>query len=462
MERRPARVVVRRESRGLTASISVADQGAKREASELLLQIGPRYGIFHPMTRDERSAYLPRLAEQHLRAILAAQPVAVVMGARQTGKSTLIAHTPETTGMLRLTLDDLDTRAQALSDPEGLVARADRMAIDEVQRAPDLLIAIKRAIDNDRRPGRFVLTGSADLLSVKKVQESLSGRAAYVSLWPMTHGEGMGFGRAGRWGELFDAPSKDWRELLLSDRERPSADWRDVVQRSHYPPVLTSAMTLDQQADWLQGYLETFLARDIAELSALTKPLDLLRLMRAACTALGQVEHQAAWAQTTGLPTSTVSRWTDLLVVTYQLIRVPAFSVNRTSRLTRKPRLYWSDTAMALHVAGAPAPTGAHLENLVLCDLQAWCSSRSRRPVVHHWRTTTQKEVDFVVELPNGSVLPIEVKSTASPGAGDTAGLRAFLDEYPDIAVGGLLLHSGHETLTLGKGIVAAPWWRVL
>lgn len=414
------------------------------------------------MTRDKSPAYLPRLAEQHLHAILAAQPAAVVMGARQTGKSTLIAHTPGTEGMLRLTLDDLDTRAQALADPEGLISRADRIAIDEVQRAPDLLIAIKRAIDLNRQPGRFVLTGAANLLAMKRVQESLGGRAAYVSLWPMTIAERNGLGRAGQWDLLFSTPQAQWRDTLASATPGAFIDWRDAVRRSHYPPVMTSAMTLDQQADWLQGYLETFLARDVAELSALSKPLDLLRLMRAACTAIGQLEHQSAWAQTTGLTTSTVSRWTDLLAITYQLIRVPAFSVNRTSRLTKKPRLYWSDTAMALHIAGSPAPSGAHLENFILSDLLSWCSSRSQRPVVHHWRTTAQREVDFVVEMPNGTVLPIEVKATSSPGAGDTTGLRAFLDEYADIAVGGLVLHGGHETRTLGKGIVAAPWWSVI
>jgi uncharacterized protein len=414
------------------------------------------------MAQDDSAGYLPRLAEHHLAAILTAQPVAVVMGARQTGKSTLIAHAPKAEGMLRLTLDDVDTRAQAISDPEGLVARADRMTIDEVQRAPDLLIAIKRAVDLDRSPGRFVLTGSTNLLAMKQVQESLAGRASYVSLWPLTTGERAGLGRAGLWASLFETPVAQWRDMLEADSGHAPVDWRDMVQKCQYPPVVVGAMTVDQQVDWLQGYLDTFVARDVAELSALNKPLDLLRLMRAACTALGQVEHQASWAQTAGLPTTTVSRWTDLLTITYQLIRVPAFSVNRTSRLTRKARIYWSDTAMALHLAGNPIPTGAHLENMILTDLQAWCSSRSQRPVVHHWRTAAQTEVDFVVELPNGSVLPIEVKSTTSPGVSDTAGLRAFVDEYSDIAVGGLLLHGGSDILTLGRGIVAAPWWRVL
>jgi predicted AAA+ superfamily ATPase len=105
---------------------------------------------------------------------------------------------------------------------------------------------------------------------------------------------------------------------------------------------------------------------------------------------------------------------------------------------------------------------GMAIQNLVLADLHAWCSAQSQRPVIHHWRTTTRAEVDFVVERPDGTVLPIEVKATTSPGVSDTAGLRAFLDEYADIAVGGLLLHGGSEILTLGRGIVAAPWWRVL
>ena len=413
------------------------------------------------MSRDTHPPYLTRLAESHLNAVMTTQPVAVVMGARQTGKSTLVAHASATRGMLRLTLDDLDTRTQALSDPEGLVARADRMAIDEVQRAPDLLIAIKRAVDRDRQVGRFVLTGSANLLAIKPVQESLAGRASYVPLWPLTRRERLGLGSAGVWQSLFDTPPVQWRDLLES-QDVPRESWQHAVRQSQYPPVAVGGFSADQQADWLQGYLDTFLARDVAELSAIARPLDLLRLMRAACIAVGQPEHQAAWAQTTGLSTSTVSRWTDLLEVTYQLVRVPAYSVNRTSRLTRKPKLYWSDTAMALQLAGNPTPTGAHLENLVLNDLNAWCGSRSQRPVTHHWRTTTQREVDFVVELPSGAVLPIEVKATSAPGVGDTIGLRAFLDEYGDTAAGGLLLHSGDDVLVLGRGIVAAPWWKVL
>jgi len=412
------------------------------------------------MTWD-KIQYLPRLAEQQLSDVLRVQPVAVLMGARQSGKSTLIEESAGTRGFTRLTLDDLETRRQALDDPEGLVARADRLAIDEVQRVPELLIAIKRAVDQNRRPGRFVLTGSANLLAMKPVKENLAGRASFVSLWPLTRRERLGLGTAGAWSALVEAKPDAWPEICAA-QSVPLDDWRTLATESGYPPVATAQLPAAAQAAWLQGYLDAFLSRDIADLAQINRPLDLLRLMRAACTGLGQVEHQAAWAQTTGLTTSTISRWTDLLEVTYQLIRVPAFSVNRTSRLTKKPKLFWSDTAMAIHLAGLTEPTGAHLENVVLSDLNAWCGAQSQRPVVYHWRTVSQREVDFVVELPSGKVLPIEVRATTAPNARDAAGLRAFLEEYSDLAIGGLLLHGGDETVRLAKNIVAVPWWRVM
>ena len=406
--------------------------------------------------------YLPRLAERHLASVLSVQPIAVLMGARQVGKSTLVRNSPALRNHLYLTLDSVDLRAQALQDPEALAGRARLMILDEVQRAPDLLIAIKSAVDAEpRRPGRFVLTGSANLLAMKQVKETLAGRASYVTLWPLTRRERLGLRAAGCWGELVDAPVKDWPEVLAAQTV-PPAEWRDLARQSGYPPVVSAGLDPAQQADWLQGYLDAFVELDVAELSRISRPLDLLRLMRAAAAQVGQVEHQVNWSRTTGLATSTLSRWTDLLEVSYQLVRVPAFSVNRTKRLTKSPKVFWGDTAMALHLAGLAEPTGHHLENLVLTDLQAWAWSQSPRPAVMHWRTTSQLEVDFVVELPSGRLLPVEVKAAGRPDWGDIPGLRAFLEEYDDLSVGGLVIHGGATTYRLSPKIVATPWWRVL
>lgn len=418
-------------------------------------------GLTRSVVPSGSSAYLPRLAERHLEDVLAAQPVAVLMGARQVGKSTLVQHAAALRDHLYLTLDSMEVRAQALADPEGLAGRAPLLILDEVQRAPELVVAVKAAVDTGRRPGRFVLTGSANLLAMKQVKETLAGRASYVTLWPLARRERLGLGVAGCWDELLSTLPQHWPDLMAS-QTAPREDWRALAARSAYPPTALAGHTAAQQADWIEGYLAAYVERDVPELSHISRPLDLLRLMQAAAAQIGQLEHQVTWTRATGLTRSTVSRWVDLLEVSYQLVRVPAFAVNRTKRLLKSPRIYWIDTALALHLAGRAEPTGYHLENLVLSDLTAWCSNRSPQPTILHWRTADQLEVDFVVELPSGSLLPIEIKAAAKPGWDEVPGLRGFLADYSDRAPGGLVLHGGSEIYPLQANIVAAPWWRVI
>ena len=406
--------------------------------------------------------YLPRLMEDHLKSVVAVQPAAVVTGARQTGKSTLVRNSPSLKGYDYLTLDDISTRREALEDPESIPRRYQRVIIDEVQRAPDLLIAIKAVIDSEgRQPGRFVLTGSANLLALRSVKETLAGRASYLNLWPLTRGERLGRGTAGRWSEIIALNPVDWIAYLTS-LNSPRDDWSALVRRTAYAPMAAGNHSETAEADWMQGYMDAYVERDIAELSSISRPLDLLRLLRALAAQVGQVESQINLVRATGLARSTISRWIDLFEISYQVIRVPAFSRNRNKRLTRTPKIYWSDPAMAMQLSGLDVPNGHYLENLVLSDLIAWSDQHSRRPSIMHWRTVDQMEVDFVIETTAGRLLPIEIKSGARPGWDEVAGLRSFLTEYPDLAVGALVLHGGEETYTLGHGIVAAPWWRII
>jgi uncharacterized protein len=145
----------------------------------------------------------------------------------------------------------------------------------------------------------------------------------------------------------------------------------------------------------------------------------------------------------------------------YQAVRLPAYTVNRTLRLIKSPKLYWSDTGLALFLAGESEPRGAHLENMVLTDLLAWRDHQARRPEVLYWRTTTGIEVDFVIETAN-RLLPIEIKASARVMASDAKGLEAFLDEYPDLVDGALILHGGDKTFPLTRRVMAAPWWKVI
>lgn len=386
-------------------------------------------------------------------------PAVVVTGARQSGKSTLAEHLVP--GARRYaTLDDLDVLDAARRDPDVLVGGRGAVTLDEVQREPELLRAVKRAVDRDRTPGRFLLTGSANLLLMKQVSESLAGRASYLTLWPMTRREQQGRGQCGRWEELLDTPDTEWLSLLAAEKDS-AEDWRVLAARGGFPTPALQLRTAADRRIWFDGYVRTYLERDLQDLSTISALPDFRRLMRAACLRVGQLVNQTELGRDVALPQPTVHRWLNLLETSYLLVRLPAYAVNRTKRLIKAPKIYWGDTGVALHIAEMEEPRGAHLENLVLHDLLVWRDARIERAELGYWRTSIGEEVDFVIESA-GRLLPIEVKATARPRLADIAHLRMFRAEYGKKARAGLLLHNGDALEWLAPDVLAAPWWRVL
>ena len=402
---------------------------------------------------------LPRLVAGSLGERLRVMPAAVVTGPRQAGKSTL-AQELSPQPRRYFSLDDLDVVDAARRDPELLVGGSQPVTIDEVQREPDLLRAVKLAIDRKRSNGRFLLTGSANLLLMRQVSESLAGRASYLTLWPMTRREQRGLGRCGIWDELLGAADEEWLDIVSAQPDSPE-DWRALVRRGGFPTPAVHMRTARDRAVWFDGYVRTYLERDLQDLSSIAGLPDFRRLMRAACLRLGQLVNQTELARDVALPQPTVHRYLNLLETSYLLVRLPAYSVNRTKRLIKSPKLYWGDTGVALHLAADPEPAGAHLENLVLHDLLAWRDARLAPAEIFYWRTTIGEEVDLVIET-EGRVMPIEIKATGRPRLGDAAHLRTFRAEYGKSARAALLLHTGNTTEWLAPGVLAAPWWRVL
>ena len=402
---------------------------------------------------------LPRLVGAALTERLRVMPAVVVTGARQTGKSTLVEHLVP--GKRRYaTLDDLDVLDAARRDPEILVGGKNPITLDEVQREPGLLRAVKHAIDRDRSPGRFLITGSANLLLMRQVSESLAGRASYLTLWPMTRREQRGLGRCGRWDELLATPDANWRDLLAAGEDR-AEDWRVLARHGGFPtPALAVSETAERRI-WFDGYVRTYLERDLQDLASISALPDFRRLMRATCLRLGQLVNQTELGRDVALPQPTVHRWLNLLETSYLLVRLPAYAVNRTKRLIKAPKVYWGDIGVALHLAGVEEPRGAHLENLILQDLLAWRDARIDQTELAYWRTSIGEEVDFVIET-GGKLLPIEIKATARPRLADIAHLRTFRAEYGKKARAGLLLHTGNALEWLADDVLAAPWWRVL
>ncbi len=240
----------------------------------------------------------------------------------------------------------------------------------------------------------------------------------------------------------------------------PEEDWQALALRGGFPTPALELTTPADRAIWFDGYVRTYLERDLQDLASISALPDFRRLMQAACLRLGQLLNQTELGRDVGLPQPTVHRWLNLLETSYLLVRLPAYAVNRTKRLVKSPRVFWGDTGVALHL-GATAPAGAHLENLVLHDLVAWRDARVDRVELAYWRTTIGEEVDFVIEA-GGKLLPIEVKATAKPRLADCAHLRTFRQEYGRKARAGLLLHTGRTVEWLTPDVLAAPWWRVL
>lgn len=255
-------------------------------------------------------------------------------------------------------------------------------------------------------------------------------------------------------------PRAEWRDVLAGAGPGPE-DWRALARRGGFPtPALQLANNADRRV-WFDGYVRTYLERDLQDLAAIAALPDFRRLMRAACLRVGQLVNQTELGRDAALPQPTVHRWLNLLETSYLLVRLPAYAVNRTKRLIKAPKVYWGDTGVALHLAGDGTPGGPHLENLVLHDLLAWRDARLERAEIGYWRTAIGEEVDFVVEA-GGKLLPIEVKATARPRLADCRHLRAFRAEYGKQARAGLLLHTGDTLEWMAPDVLAAPWWRVL
>lgn len=406
--------------------------------------------------------YLRRAITVPLTTDMSAFPVAVLTGARQTGKSTLARESEHIARRPYVSLDDLGVRQQARDAPLDLLERYPELTLDEVQREPDLLLALKALVDRDRprRPGRFLLTGSANLLLMKAVADSLAGRAAYRVLHPMTRREQLGLGRTGLWSELLATPFAHWPALLADDTTGP-ADWRDLARRGGFPVPAVELGDDAARASWFEGYVRTYLERDLRDLAAVQSLTDFRRLMRASAHRDGALMNQTELSRDLGMPQSTVHRYLSLLETSHLVTRLEPYAVNRTKRLIKAPKLYWTDSGLACHLAGAE-PAGQHLENVVLSDLLAWSECHvGARPQVLYWRTASGQEVDFVIES-GDRLVAIEVKTTRTPSARDARHLRVFRDEYGDAVAGCLLLHGGDETFRVEDRIVATPWWRVL
>ena len=410
-----------------------------------------------------RLHYRPRALAPIVEEALDTHPVVVVSGSRQTGKTTLVQNLPTSSQRRFETLDDLETLELARKRPEDLLARAQRLTIDEVQRVPELLLAIKRDVDKRRKRGRFLLTGSANLLLMREVADSLSGRAVYLLLSPFTGGEKRGEGSVPPWDTVLSCESAGEVLERFTDQQPSKTDWRREILRGGMPRAVLSRSAREREA-WLDGFVVTYLERDLRDISQVSSLPDFRRLMGLAVHRVGQLLNQTELARDAGLSQATAHRYLNLLETTFQTHRLPAYSASPAKRLIKSPKLYWRDAGLAAHLAGLQGIKelresrllGPLLENLVLAGLLAWRETARPKPELNFWRTAGGAEVDFVVESKR-RLLPIEVKASKRVRLDDLRHIEIFLSDHARRAQFGVVLHDTSAAHLITRQIVGLP-----
>jgi predicted AAA+ superfamily ATPase len=408
----------------------------------------------------DANTHYPRVIRPQLGADMRLYPVVAVMGARQVGKSTICQEIAEENGFARRTLDESDVREHAISDPEGFLADlGDRGAfIDEVQRAPGLMLAIKAVVDRNRRNGQYLLSGSNQPRVGKSISDSLVGRATYRTLRPLTLSELRFDEELAGWSFLFAIDEKATiAELERRAESNGPLDWLSVVRTGGFPRAV--AAPPEQRLRILDDYVEIFSRRDILDVLQVESAPRLEAFVRLTAARTGQELNVAGLSSDLGTPVSTIRRWIEALQRSYLIELIPPYSRNSSQRVIKAPKLYSVDAALAIAASRDTTPTGFHLETLVASDLFNWKDCAPTRDL-YHWRLGSGQEVDFILEE-NGQLLPLEIKAANTVGADDARHLVTFRERHPNTPRG-VLLSNDPQIRVIRPGILACPWWAVI
>jgi uncharacterized protein len=382
-------------------------------------------------------------------------PVVVLTGPRQVGKTTLLQQDAKLSGRRYLTLDDFAVLEAARSQPEALLGGGEPVTIDEAQRCPELLVAIKRAVDRERRPGQFLLSGSANLALLRGTSDTLAGRAIYLTLHPFTRREL----RRGTRSKPFLARFFESPEIGLRETVEPIAE--EDVLLGGLPPVATGEAR-DPRL-WFLGYEQTYLERDVRDLSQVADLVTFRNLLLLTALRTGRVLNQSELARDAKLPVSTVARYLGLLEATFVISRVAPFLRSRASRLIKSPRIYVTDSGLACHltsaldisVAADEPLRGPLFETYVYQNIAGILAAHAPDVEIGFWSIQGRSEVDFVISRGRKS-LAVEVKAGSQFGRSDLAGLRAFLSRASGEAAA-VLAYNGTEAVKLGDALFAVP-----
>ena len=414
-------------------------------------------GMNNKSQQVSHHAYIARKATHRIAEALEDTRVVLIAGPRQAGKTTL-ARQLAGTEQQYITLDDAGALNAARTDPVGFVRGLDRAVIDEVQRAPALMLAIKESVDADDRPGRFLLTGSTNLATVPAIADSLAGRMAVIPLLPFAQSEI--FGSDGRIiDRLFSGDALSVPNVCVTGHALV-----DMVLRGGYPEVLRRA-TPARRVAWLEDYVQLILDRDIRDMAQIDQIERLPRLLQILAEHAGQLTNHSSFGAALGLSNVTAQKYVGLLERLFLVRTLQPWSNNRLSRLIKTPKIQFLDTGLLAALREDDVQTlarersrfGPLLESFVFSEVQKLASWSERKVTLTHYRTKDQDEVDIVLEDRRGRIVGIEVKASATVSARDFRGLRQLRDAVGERFLRGLVLHDHDRITPFAENLHAAP-----
>jgi uncharacterized protein len=398
----------------------------------------------------------PRFTAERLTAALKDTPVVMVNGPRQCGKTTMVREFASK-NRTYVTLDDDTVLESVRNDPSGFVRGLDMAIVDEVQRAPDLLRAIKKSVDADRRPGRFLLTGSANVLTLPQISESLAGRMEIITLLPLSRSEVLGKPPTFLENALAGKVAKP-SEIIIGD------DLVRAVLAGGYPEMLRRKDQKRRRA-WARDYIKAIVERDIRDIADLDKRAQMPRLLQVLAHHSSKLTNFSHLGSQIGLDDKTTRKYVAILEQLFLVHRAEPWFRNQLKRLVKTPKLHFIDSGLLAVTVGATEERvakdrsilGPLLETFFFSEVMKQVSWLDETCRLHHYRDKDKDEVDIVVENESGAIVGLEIKAGATVNAGDFRGLRKLSEASGHNFKLGLVLYDAENTVSFGERMFAAP-----
>jgi uncharacterized protein len=406
--------------------------------------------------RDHGIGMYERFVERRAKEALSDTPVVLIVGPRRAGKTTLVRKMGEA-GRTYITLDDQTTLDAAQSDPVGFIRGLDQAIIDEIQRAPDLLLAIKKTVDEDYRPGRFLLTGSANILTLPRVADSLAGRMETIQMLPLARAEVTG--NTPRFLErLFDGKLQGDQAAIVGD------DLTKLVLIGGFPEAISRDSERRRQ-DWARSYLTSVLTRDLRDIADIEKLTELPKFVRLLAEHSGQLVNYSQFGGSINVSHKTGQRYVALLEQVFLVATLQPWYTNALKRIAKTPKLHFLDSGLLATTRGLSfdrvkanrGEFGALLESFVFSEVLKLMTGSDLRLTPYHFRDQQMHEVDIVLERDDGMMVGIEVKAAATVKSGDFAGLRTLAEACKDRFAFGVVLYDSADLIPFGDKLAAAP-----